>query len=302
MRYLYRLIILSCLLFSSSAYALEFFFDVLYWRPTEAVDWVLSNNLNATNQNITYKTISFGFEPGFRVGVGYECDWDTKFYYTRYYTKATDSARGNLTSAFLGGKLAQTVPTNPTNFFYQTGQINFTIDYNIFDWDVGKRFYPNELLMLHPLVGLRGGWINQTTNSSFQGLHSVTENIKNNFSGIGPKVGIEGKVTFLRKDDYHFNLIANFTTAYLAGHWTINDILNDNAPRTIKIDVASRNFGALAMQGLLGLNLDYKRFSMNLSYEINDWFNQCQIFDDATGPHNNDLILQGVTLSLSYNF
>ena len=37
-------------------------------------------------------------------------------------------------------------------------------------------------------------------------------------------------------------------------------------------------------------------------YEINDWLNQCQIFDDATGPHNNDLILQGLTVSFGCSF
>lgn len=35
-------------------------------------------------------------------------------------------------------------------------------------------------------------------------------------------------------------------------------------------------------------------------YEINDWFEQFQIFDDATGAHNNDLILQGLTVQLAY--
>lgn len=308
MRYLYRLLIFSCLLFTSSAYAApEIFLDALYWRATETVDWALTNNLTTPNQNITYKTTSFNFKPGFRVGVGYESAWDTKFYYTRYHTNATNSASGNLTSAFLGGKLAQTcfegaLPAPCASYFFQSGNVNFTIDFNMIDWDFSKRFYPTNALMLRPLIGLEGGWINQSVNTSFQNPVTLAENVTNNFSGVGPKVGIETKFTFLRSHDYQFNLIADFTTAYLWGHWNIKDVLNDNQPQTINIEAKNRNFGSLAVHALMGANLDYKCFSMKLGYEINDWFNQCQIFDDGTGAHNNDLILQGITLRLAYNF
>jgi hypothetical protein len=37
-------------------------------------------------------------------------------------------------------------------------------------------------------------------------------------------------------------------------------------------------------------------------FELNDWLNQCQIFDDATGPHNNDLIFQGLTVNMGCKF
>lgn len=304
MRYLYQLIIIACLLFSSSVHALTFFFDPLYWRATESVDWELSNNLNSTNQNITYKTIAFDFKPGFRVGVDYEAAcWNTKFYYTKYYTKANDSDNGNLTSAFLAAKNIQTNPLDPSlDFFYQSGQVNFTINFNMIDWDVGKRFYVTDRIVLRPLVGLKGGWINQTINTNFQGRISVIENIKNDFKGIGPKVGVEGRLEFFCINNYQFDVVADFATSYLWGHWTIKDVLNDSAQKSYIIGVSDHDFGALAFQGMIGASLAYKQFSMTLGYEINDWLNQCQIFDDATGAHNNDLILQGITLRLAFDF
>lgn len=274
--------------------------DALYWRATEAVDWTLINDLNASNQHITIETISFNFDPGFRIGVGYEdACWDTKLCYTSYYTKATDSASGNLRSSFLGSTLD--LPSH--NFFYQSGHINFAIRYNMFDWDFGKRFDVAQVLTLRPLLGLKLGRIDQTINTSFVGSVSATENINNNFKGIGPKAGLETRLAFFCKQGCQLSLIADFTTAYLWGRWEIKDVLNDNATpaRTKIIDVDDKKFGSLTFQGLLGANLDYKNFSMKLGYEINDWFNQCQIFDDDTGGHSNDLILQGLTLSLSYS-
>ncbi|MEO7045896.1 MAG: hypothetical protein ABI091_11365, partial [Ferruginibacter sp.] len=71
---------------------------------------------------------------------------------------------------------------------------------------------------------------------------------------------------------------------------------------SVNVNVAPRNYGALGMQGMLGANVTYKNVSAKLSYEISDWFNQCQIFDDETGTQNNDLVLQGLTLSFAYKF
>ena len=170
------------------------------------------------------------------------------------------------------------------------------------DWDIGKRFCVTNNLMLRPLIGLEGGWINQTINSSFQGQVNVVENIKNDFSGIGPKLGIESQYNFLNCQDYHFNLMANFAASYLWGHWNIKDVLHNSLPATFEVNVADRNLGALALQALVGVTVDYKCFAMKLGYEISDWFNQCQIYDDATGAHNNDLILQGLTLGVVYSF
>ena len=156
--------------------------------------------------------------------------------------------------------------------------------------------------MLRPIIGLRGGWIDQSIDTAFQGSQSVTENIKNDFTGIGPKVGIDGKLTVAGDDDYQLNVVANFASAYLWGHWDIKDVLYDSNGRMIDIATKDRHEGELALQALLGVSLDYKQLSVKLGYEINDYLNQMQIFDDASGGHKNDLILQGVTLRFTYHF
>lgn len=277
--------------------------DVLYWQPTEAVDWMLTNNLSTQNQTITYKTLELNYTPGFRIGISREGDWDTKLYFTRLYSKTSDSATGNLTSAFFGGKSIQTDPVDPSNdFFYQSGQANLAIHFNIIDWDIGKRFYITQKLMLHPLIGLEGGWIDQTINSSFQGPISISERVTNNFKGIGPKIGVDGRLNLVEKNQYQLSLIAGFATSYLWGTWVITDKLQSSAPGTMSIQTKNRNFGALSFQSSIGAMLSHKNMLIKLSYEISDWFNQFQIFDDATGAHNNDLVFQGVTLGVAYDF
>ena len=315
MRYL-GLVLILLLPVPRSAEAANFFADFLYWQTTEPVDWVLETNRLPVNQYVTYRTLEYDFAPGLRIGVGTDGEeWDTKFWYTHYDTSTSDSATGDLTTAFLGGKQAQ--PPAPV-YYFDSGQVSSSINYNLFDWDLSKRFQPSPALEVRPLVGLRGGWINQSIDSAFQADYSllgipvaqrIAESMKNDFWGIGPKFGLENSLVVRRREESELRCFANFYTSFLAGQWTIDDVtdlsttalgLTINTRKTIA--VPDRNFGALAFQAIIGFNWRYRRWSATAGYEVNDWLNQCQIFDDATGPHNNDLILQGLTANLSWRF
>lgn len=301
MRHFYQLIVLIFLFFSSSAYAsYEIFADYLYWRATETLDWVHTNNLSQPNLAIGFRGVKYDFGPGFRIGASYEGDWDTKLYFTKFDTKGTDSVNGNLTTEFIGGRLSQTIPATT---FYQSGQADFRISFNMIDWNVGKHFNVTDSLMLRPIVGLQGGVINQTLNTYFQGQPlSISETVKNNFRGIGPKVGIETNLVFWRDNNFQSSLIADIETSYLWGHWDITDREQTSTQGSVIVNVADRNMGAVGIKGMMGANVSYKNFSVKLGYEISDWLNQVQIFDDETGTQNNDLVLQGLTLTVSYKF
>lgn len=287
--------------YSAASYALDkesfhVFADVLYWKASETVDWAYKNSLSTPEQEIAYQSEDFSFDPGFRIGVGYGNDWDTGVYYTKFSTDTSDSAEGNLKSGFLGGTIGL-IGGLP---FYDSGQFKMNIDFNMFDWYLGKRFQISPALMLHPVIGLEGGWINQSITADLQGLYISTEKIENNFWGIGPKFGVDGALAFFNKSGYTASFIAEFSTAYLLGHWNLPDTYYDNAPRTIDVSLDDREEGAVVVQGKMGVMLAHESFSISLSYEISDWFNQLQIFDDATGGHDNDLVLQGLTLRVAY--
>ena len=120
--------------------------------------------------------------------------------------------------------------------------------------------------------------------------------------GIGPKIGLGTKISLLRRKNYDAGLIAYFATSYLMGHWTIKDNVFTTNPTARVVNVPSRNMGALSFQSKIGANVDYKHFSLSLTYEMNDWVDQIQIYDDNTGTHTNDLTLQGLSLRLAYQF
>jgi hypothetical protein len=308
------LLLICCLLPGNRACALDVFADFLYWKATNNVDWVLNTNRDPVDQFVTYQTFGYGFKPGLRFGVGQEeGTWNTKIYYTHYDTSTTDTASGNLTGGFMAAKLQH--PLAP-KLYYDTGQAFASLNYNIFDWDFGRRFNPTESLMVRPIVGVRGGWIDQRFDTAFQsdflGLasQSLAEHIRNNFWGVGPKVGIENNLSLWRADDEReINLVANFYAAYLLGQWNISDnaditnvVVGVPIQSTMAIRTPDRDFGSLAFQAILGFNVKYCNWAATFGYELNDWLNQCQIFDDATGAHNNDLLFQGLTVNVCIGF
>jgi hypothetical protein len=307
MRRIHWFLICCLALVGPRAFALEFFGDVLYWQATEPVDWTMNTNRSPTNQIVDFRSLGFDFATGFRVGAGLDRDCGAKLYYTRYFTSGEDAVAGNVTPNFLGSRL--NMPSQTPSYF-QTGSIRGAVDYNVLDLDFGHTCRLSEYWELRPVLGLRGAWINQTFDTAFQGVWgsqwaTSNEHINNDFWGIGPKLGVENAVNLWRGERWMLDLTMNFYTAYLLGFWTINDIATnatDQGTATQVVPIANRHFGALMFQAMIGLNLNYRNWNATAGYEFNDWLNQCQMFDDATGPHNNDLVLQGLSVRVSYRF
>lgn len=289
----------------------DIFANALYWHASEGIDWAFTITIEQNLETVDFKTFSFGWDPGFRVGIGYNMEydqWDIQAYYTWFSTEEKATTSGDITSPFLGSKVALYTS-------YQAAKIDWKIRFNIIDLDLGRSFLVSHFLSLRPFVGIKGGWIDQTIHTKWQNplilgvrnFLTASENIKNNFGGGGPKVGINGKWILGNSGNNYFSLFGDFAAAYMWGNWTIRDqfigILS-----TASIEVGSRNLGAFMLQGLIGIRFDCNfdkdrsHFSMKIGYELEDWFNQYQVFDNLTGGQNNDLILQGLTVDLRFDF
>jgi hypothetical protein len=314
MRYC-SLLLICALWMSHPLQAAEMFGELLYWKATEPVDWVLNTNNNPANQYVNYESTEYDFTPGFRVGAAMEGEWEPAVAWTHFETDTSDSAVGDLTAAFLGGKNSQ--PPAPKTYF-DTGQMAASIDYDMIDMDLGKPFEVHPAVVVRPVVGLRGGLIRQTFTTAFQASYTdgvtnsqrnIVETAESNFWGLGPKLGVENYIALHRSEHFEVNLQVGFFASYLVGKWDLPDTTRvtqiDNgvateSSQTIQVD--SRDFGSLGFQTMVGLDFRLGQWSGTVGYEINDWLNQCQVFTDATGPQNNDLLLQGLTARIGYEF
>ncbi len=295
----------------------DIFATALYWFPSETADWALILLPSGTSETVTFKTVSFDWAPGFRVGVGYNMEhdqWDTQLYYTWFDAHTTDHidrGSGNIVSQFLGPLIADVGD-------FQSAQMSWKLHFNMFDWDVGRNFLVSHELLFRPFIGVKWGWIHQTIHTRWQNPSfnflvttiplSARENLKNHFFGGGPSGGLNTKWVLGNIRCHTFSFFGDFGAAYMWGNWKIRDKFIDSLLTTVTTSVGNRTFGSLMVKALMGIGWDFdvscqqSHFGMKLGYEIEDWFNQYQILDHETGTHMNDLILQGLTADLRLDF
>lgn len=293
------------------------FADPLYWTVAESIDWVVFLQQGEKSGSTKYKTLSFNWDHGVRVGAGYShtCTaWDTRAYYTHYSTKTSSKtsagAFGQLVPAFLGNRRAS---AGLFTFNYATGEVRWNLDFQAFDWDLRYTIAPSPAFLFRPSIGVKAASIKQRIHSYWQnphlfiifGLLDASENLKNDFIGIGPKGGFDLKWRLFHLPIY---LFGDFSGAYLWGRWTIKDRYKNNRGERADVDLGRRRFGSFMIAAFAGLEYNHtltnqaSHLSLQLGYEVQDWFNQLQIFDNGTGGHTNDLMLQGLTGRVSFRF
>lgn len=283
--------------------------DLLYWHTGETVDWAFTLANNSNTFQTSYKTFDFDLDFGFRVGLGFNFknDWDAQVSYTSFEPTATDYTNGSVTPAFLGARLSLLEP-------FSTGKASLKIKYKILDGDLGCTFLVSKYFNIRPAIGIKGGWIYQYLDSNWTIPNfleiiflSACENLKQLFQGCGPKAKIISKWYFANFQKQNLSLIGMFELGYLWGHWSIKDKYLDSFLTVIDVKTTERNFGSFVFHGFVGLGWECyfhhsDHFETKIGYEIEDWLNQFQIYSDASGSQNNDLILQGLTFNLRVDY
>lgn len=292
--------------------SVDVFAQALYWQASETIDWAFTIENQQNFLKDSFKTLVFDWDPGFRVGMRYHMNhdqWDTQASYTRFYSRAKDHAQGSVTSGFLAPKIIPFLQP------FSTGKICLDLHYNMFDLDVGRSIVSSACLEFRPSIGLRGGRITQIIHSSWTNPAYLfflpvfaSENLKQIFQGGGPKCAVNTKWCFKRIQKHSLSVIGELEACYLWGHWSIRDNFFDNYSTKINVNTSERNFGSFVLHSFLGCGWDYTvksgriHYSLQLGYEIEDWFNHCQFFTNTSGSQKNDLILQGCRFHLSCAF
>lgn len=293
------------------------FIDVLMWQAREsgADNWAQLISPAGAQRSAKLIDAPFDWHTGVRIGVGHEfaqhC-YDVIFAYTHYQTNASNQASGIVYSAFVGNYFVNN--TDGANFGpkYNSGTIRWQLFYNSVDLDLGRNFNLGPVLQLHPFIGLKAAsinqniytnWLNPTPPTNFT---RATENLKNDFWGIGPMIGVDSTWPIYSGECQSLNLIGNIAGGLLWGHWHFNEVYANNTPITITNNVSSINGAAPMAAGLLGLQWIYQfaktDMSVSLGYEAQVWFNQVQFYSLSMGRINRPVAFQGGNMDIRLNF
>jgi len=300
------------------------FANIIAWSAQEAgADcWAEVITRNASSISDDIQQVNFNWNVGFRIGMGYGMShdqWDTQVYYTWFHTRGKDHASqqgAEVHSAFLGNFYVENSKgAGLSGPYYESASINWTIHFNMFDWELGRNFWTTKSLALRPFIGLKGGWIHQFINSQWN--HPISplttpfnvgiENIKNNFWGIGPEVGINTKWVLHNEHNDVFSIFGDLSGAIMWGHWSFSDGYQNDIQQQVIVDLQPVNSGAYMVKAFAGLEWEIThktnfQFSTKLGYEMQFWLDQLQFYSFTGGRQDNLLTLQGGTIAFCFAF
>jgi hypothetical protein len=290
--------------------------DIMYWKAREAGadNWAQNISSPGTEQSAEILGVPFNNDLGLRIGLGYQNnnDWDAGIYYTRYNTDANDTAYGNIYSSYLGNFYAGNTDGTNVGPAYASGEIDWGINFNTIDIEIGRTFFFYHIMNLHPYIGLKLASIDQSIDTNWYNpinittFTSATENITNDFKGIGPSIGLDTSFILYKKSNHTISIFGNFAAALLYANWHFSDQYNNDQPTAITIDNGSSTGAAPMLDGAIGLEWqsDFTKVNtkIRLGYEEQIWYDQLKFYSFNMGQMHDNLSLQGLTLGISVNF
>lgn len=304
--------------------------DLLIWTAKEAgadnwAEEITTEGLLLPSRANRLREVQFPWDPGVRVSAVYQpccCDWDTRFSYTRFNTQGKDNAAGapgSIHSTFLGNfYVGNTQGLGISGPSYQSAGIRWGIDFNILDWDIGWNFCLGEAVECRPFVGLKGGGITQSIYSTWEyptadppldppDFTVGTENIRNNFWGVGIQAGADFKWRPFCCSYPDFYLFGDFSGAILYGHWSFSDRFRKDTGSEVVVSVESLMSSSAMVRSFMGcawecFKSDQLQFSIRVGFEMQVWLDQLRFYSFTGGRLGNQLSLQGGTIEFNFGF
>jgi Legionella pneumophila major outer membrane protein precursor len=309
-----------------SSHVPRVFAEILVWQVGVVSDnnWGQLLGPTGTYQQNKFLNIPFDWSPGLRVGVGrntHESPWNVLFYYTGYQTEGrrqVSTTEGEIHSAFLGNFFAQNLSGNGLSGpYYKTAGITWDVIFHSFDLELGRSILIDKLVNIRPFVGLKAGVIKHAIKTHWQQpfddknktpIHtfsSAQENIHNNFKGVGPSFGLDSVWYLHHTPTQSFNLIGNFSGAFLRGRWDITDVYRNNTPVSITIQNDKMTSMASTTRGYLGIEwakaFNQANIAIRIGYEGQVWFNQLKYYSFDMGRTSDALFFHGGIVGVSYH-
>lgn len=284
-------------------------------REGSADNWAQLISPAGADQTTKIIGVPFKWDPGFRLGVGYQADnWNSQFYFTNYQTTGRSNASGQVFSAFLGNFYSGN--TNGASFgpLYSDASMRWRFVYNVFDLNAGHKFAYDNIVKLNPTIGLKFAFIDQNMFSVWNNPSSnatppvvynftrATEDLKNNYYGLGPSIGLNTSWPLYTTKNQSFSFIGDVAGALMWSKWRFKDQYKTDAGTAINIKNSNINGAATMVSGIFGIewNRQYSQMdvALRLSYEAQVWFNQMQFYSYNMGRLNNLMSLQGGTFDI----
>jgi len=284
-----------------------------------------------TQPNSTYLlrpiTIDSEWQPGFRVGIGYNAvydDWWTDLNYT--YFRSRNHIHRNLSNigAFFV-ELVQPELYNGDTINTNSFGLHWKLGVDLLDLELGRTFFVSNYLSLSPFVSARGAWIRRNIKADSNGIahievqqgtidQSWTNDMKMKQTtwAVGPRIGVNTRWLFGRSG---FAFFMNTDGALMYSGITLHDTQHRTS---VDVSNGTQHITALAKKALnrvmpnisLFAGLDYEHcwsdddFALHVyaGYSLTYFWNQEYFYLPSNINPQGNLGLQGLNTGLKFEW
>lgn len=274
-------------------------------------EWLFWQTREQGTEFATITPMEFDYTSGFRVGLGVHLPqsdgWDLYGEYTDVRPSASTHRHGQCYPlfAFQGAALS--------GAFVEHARAHWDLTFQTVDLTFGRAYYLSSSWSVHPFLGMKGAWINQSAKVTYTGGYipldgSIATDLYNDFKGAGPILGADATWHWGRG----FGLKAKISTALLMGYF-------ENHQKQFQLDdevldyKKGHNLTSPTLQMVLALTWDHTwnremcHFGIDLGFESQYWWsqNQTEIFSSQFASYqrqNGDLSLYGPSIGIRFDF
>jgi hypothetical protein len=280
--------------------------DYLFLRPlVQPRDYAIVDPGGSNAPLGSIQQLALPWRSGLRVGAGYTLasGWEASFFYTYLH-----SAAGDAISAPAGGLLLATLTQPGTVEQVQTAVAATSLNYNVFDLEIGKRFQPCDTLALRAFGGTRFANIGNDFGVTYNGIDANQDQVFNHltFHGAGLMLGGEGYKNLWQG----LGLFGRASGSLLAGDYSTQFFEGNNGGTTALANVTDHFEKVVPVVELtLGASYQYRNLYLSVGYQFINWFGLIDLpnfSDDYAQGHlvrnTGDLSLNGLTARMAWNF
>jgi len=286
-----------------------------------------SSGTNAVTTN-SYSTLSYDFEPAFKVGLGFVIGCDNWDFYAEYFRYHASVGSGSFSGPDSTNSVITTTCWYLSPFGIQdhsgslSANTSWRLNFDSVDFNLRRRYFVGQCLVFQTAVGLRARWIDQEQKTTYTNVlfDTITETVcvKNSSDswGIGPRAAIDTEWYFCGA----FRFFGNAAMSIL---YTDYDSIKSNATREVigtippvsETYTSSRSYCFLKPDASIALGLGWGDywccndwfFDLAISYEFHTLWNQNvlpQLKDCSQDPSSffGDLYIHGLVITARLDF
>ncbi|MCB1072363.1 MAG: hypothetical protein H7A41_01360 [Chlamydiales bacterium] len=286
--------------------------DFIYWTIRQDGMFYAVTGAGANASGGSVHDLSWDWNPGFKVGLGFNLPhdgWDVFAEYTWIQTSPSGSKSQDATNANM-------IPYwNVTGFSLANGTLvkskaDWDAHYNNVTLDLGRNAYLSQYMKLRLFAGLQAAWINQDYTAQYDLDTGAYGKLKlgQDFWGVGLRAGLNNSFQFTK----NFSFFADLYLALLWGKFDLDRRDTVTGVDRVTTETLKTHVKPWTEEPVADIAAGFRydgwfaedrfHFLLQAGWEHQLWILHNEVIKATEPDHAGDLLLQGLTVKARLDF